>query len=277
MICGFVLAKRGEKISKSRSNSDMSPKKLIEEHSADVIRYWVANSRLGTDTFFSADELDISRRFVTKLWNAARFSISHLQDIDLDKGKVTMPVDIWIKERCRQTIINARRYLDQYEIGSARHEIDDFFWKDFCDYYLEIVKERLYQPEKHGHEERRSAQNALYYCMLNILKMYAVYVPHITEYIYQQFFKQHEKSISLHRLLWGSGTSADETMIRFGEQLKDVIGKIRKYKTESNLSMKAEIDEIRIDADPGTAELFRQSVGDIKACCSVRNVIIKCE
>ena len=150
MICGFVLAKKGEKISKSKNNSEMSPSAIIENHSADVVRYWAANSRLGTDTFFSADELSISKRFITKLWNAAKFAISHLEDYDPKEDVALMPVDRWITERCRQTTFEAARYLNQYEIGSARHEIDDFFWKDLCDYYLEIVKERLYQPEIHA-------------------------------------------------------------------------------------------------------------------------------
>ncbi len=93
MICGFVLAKKGEKISKSKSNSEFSPKLIIENHSADVIRYWAANSKLGSDTFFSIDELTIAKRFITKLWNASKFSISHLQDINLNAHVNLMPVD----------------------------------------------------------------------------------------------------------------------------------------------------------------------------------------
>lgn len=274
MVCGFVLAKKGEKISKSKSNSELSPKLLIENHSADVIRYWAANSRLGTDTFFSIDELGIAKRFITKLWNASRFSISHLQDIDLNADVNLMPVDRWIIERCKQTTINARKLLDQYEIGPARHEIDDFFWKDFCDNYLEIVKERLYTPEIHGYKERQSAQYALYYCMLNILKLYAIYVPHITEYIYQEFFKRHEKSISLHRQCWETEKTFDDEIILFGEKLKEVIAETRKFKSENALSMKAEIAEVTINTDSKFLELFKQTIKDIKACCRAKEVKI---
>lgn len=274
MISGFVLAKKGEKISKSKSNSQLAPKWLIENHSADIIRYWAANSKLGTDTFFSIDELGIARRFVTKLWNASKFSISHLQDIDLNAEVDLMPIDRWIIERCKQTTINAKELLDQYEIGSARHEIDDFFWKDLCDYYLEIVKERLYQPEIHGYKERQSAQYALYYCMLNILKLYAIYVPHITEYIYQEFFRQHENSISLHKLYWETEKPTDDEIIIFGEKLKDIISETRKYKSENSLSMKAEIEEIVITTEDKFTELFKQTIGDIKACCRAKEIKI---
>ena len=274
MICGFVLAKKGEKLSKSKSNSGLSPQLLIEEHSADVIRYWAANSRLGTDTFFSADDLRIAKRFITKLWNASRFSISHLQDIDLDGEARLMPVDRWIMEGCRQTVMNAGKLLEQYEIGAARHEVDDFFWKDLCDYYLEIVKERLYQPEIHGHKERQSAQYALYYCMLNVLKLYAVYVPHITEYIYQEFFRQREGTISLHRLHWEAEKPLDHEILLFGEKLKEVIAKARKYKSENALSMKTEMEEVVIAEGDQFTELFKQTEGDIKACCRAKNIRI---
>ncbi|MDR7855158.1 valine--tRNA ligase [Tissierella sp.] len=274
MVSGFVLAKKGEKISKSKSNSQLEPKLLIENHSADIIRYWAANSKLGTDTFFSIDELGIARRFITKLWNASKFSISHLQDIDLNADIDLMPVDRWIIERCKQTTINAKKFLDQYEIGSARHEIDDFFWKDLCDYYFEIVKERLYQPEIHGYKERQSAQYALYYSMLNILKLYAIYVPHITEYIYQEFFRQREKGISLHKLYWETEKPIDDEIIIFGEELKDIISETRKYKSENSLSMKAEIEEVVITTEDKFTELFKQTIGDIKACCNAKEIKI---
>jgi valyl-tRNA synthetase len=274
MVSGFVLAKKGEKISKSKGNSQLEPKLLIENHSADVIRYWAANSKLGTDTFFSIDELSIAKRFITKLWNASKFSISHLQDINLNADVDLKPVDRWIIERCKQTTVNARKLLDQYEIGPARHEIDDFFWKDLCDYYLEIVKERLYQPEIHGHKERQSAQYALYYCMLNILKLYAIYVPHITEYIYQEFFRQKENSISLHKLYWETEEFIDDEIILFGEKLKEIIAETRKYKSENALSMKTEIEEVIIATDDKFMELFKQTIGYIKACCRAKKIKI---
>jgi valyl-tRNA synthetase len=170
--------------------------------------------------------------------------------------------------------VEAARLLNQYEIGAARHEIDDFFWRDLCDYYLEIVKERLYQPEIHGYPERRSAQRALYYCMLNILKLYAIYVPHITEVIYQDFFRRYEKSVSLHLLRWDTKGVEDVGIISFGERLKETIAEVRKYKTENALSMKAEIPEVVISANAAEAELFRRTTGDIKACCAAKEVKI---
>lgn len=274
MICGFVLAKKGEKISKSKSNSQLSPAALIDNHSADAIRYWAANAKLGTDTFFSAEELTIAKRFMTKLWNSARFAISHLEDYQLDKAVALMPVDRWIIQRCRQTILEATGLLDKYEIGSARHVLDDFFWRDLCDYYLEIAKERLYQPEKHGYKERASAQAALYYCILNTLKLYAIYTPHITEQIYQKYFRKMEGNVSLHQLCWERISYIDEEIISFGEELKEVIAKVRRYKSENSLSMKAEIPELQIETTETYTGLYKEIIEDLKACCSAKEIRI---
>lgn len=276
MICGFVLAKKGEKMSKSKSNVELLPGTLIENHSADVLRYWAAGSSLGTDTFFSTDELSIARRFITKLWNACKFAISHLQDYNPGSNtELILPVDRWITERCRQVTKDAVAFLNRYEIGFGRHTIDDFFWKDLCDYYLEIVKERLYQPEKHGFRERQSAQGALYYCILNVLKLYAIYVPHITEYIYQEFFREREGVISVHKLLWENVTSIDNDIIVFGERLKDIIAGTRRYKSEHSLSMRTQMEEVVINTDEKYVSMFRQSVKDIMACCQAKQVRIK--
>ncbi|GIN73830.1 valine--tRNA ligase [Bacillus sp. J14TS2] len=270
MINGFVLAKKGEKISKSKENSEMEPEALVAAHSADVLRYWSANARLGTDTFFAIDELTIAKRFITKLWNASKFAISHLQDIDLSEKPQLLPVDRWIVERTNETIKKATVWLNEYEIGSARHELDELFWKDFCDNYIEIVKSRLYKPELHGYVERRSGQYALYYSLLNILKMYAVYIPHITEYIYQQFFKQHEKTASVHLLKWEKNEHLNDDFLEFGETIKEVISAMRKNKSDKNLSIRAEIDVIEIRTVSKHLEWFKQTEKDLKACSNAK-------
>ena len=245
---------------------------LIATHSADVLRYWTAGARLGTDTFFSSDELSIAKRFVTKLWNASKFAISHLQDFSLSATPKLMPVDEWIIQRVNETAANAAKLLHEYEIGSARHEIDEFFWKDFCDNYIEIVKERLYRPDIHGAEERKSGQYALYYTLLNVLKLYAPYVPHITECIYQSFFRQYETEISIHLTLWVKLSGINAELIQFGQALKDAIFEMRKYKSERNLSMATEMEVVEICAPERFAEWFKHTEKDILACSRAMRV-----
>ena len=277
MISGFVLAKPGEKISKSKSNASDSPMALIENHSADVIRYWAANSKLGTDTFFSEEELKISKRFINKLYNAAKFAILQLEDFkkpEQYEEAELLPIDRWILQRVNETTKRATALLEQYEIGQARHEIDALFWHDFCDYYIEIAKERLYQPEKHGAENRYSGQIALYYSLLGILKLYAIYTPYVTEYIYQDFYKKQEQELSLHATQWET-KKEERIYIEFGEHLKEIIAEVRKNKTEHQMSMKDSIPELIITCPKRFRELYRKSEKDSKACTGAENLIIR--
>lgn len=277
MISGYVLAKPGEKISKSKNNGAGSPMALIERHSADAIRYWAANSKLGTDTFFDEDELNISRRFIRKLYNAAKFAILQLGDFlkpeSYDKADL-LPVDRWILQRVNETTVRAAALLDDYEIGQARHEIDNLFWKDFCDYYIEIAKERLYQPDKHGRQQRYSGQIAVYYSLLGILKLYAIYTPYVTEYIYQEFYRQYEEEISLHLTLWETGET-EQIDIEFGEHLKNVIADVRRRKTEQHLSMKDAIPELVITCPRKFRDFYRKSEKDIRACTRAGRIVFR--
>jgi valyl-tRNA synthetase len=296
MICGFVLAKKGEKISKSKSNAVQSPTELIKTHSADVMRYWAANAKLGTDTFFDAEELSIAKRFINKLWHASKFCFSQLEnyvtnDTSSDMAnrsassqktshpEIYLPIDLWILERLQDTFNLATAALDVYEIGTARHYIDTFFFSDFCDDYLELVKERLYQPEKHGYDAQKSGQAALYQCLLGLLKLYAPYVPHITEYLYQSYFASRESTdsndhaasqskftASIHLTTWPKSRSLDETLMAFGKEIKAIIGEARRYKSENKLSMKAEMPTLTLQCSQATQPLYAQSLGDLKAC-----------
>lgn len=299
MISGFVLAKKGEKISKSKNNVGISPRELIKKHSADAVRYWAANARLGADTFFGEDELAASKKLMNKLWNASKFAFMHLADFDgielndaqgeypskqLSHGQIEplcsdklklLPSDRWILERAKQTMSEARRLLNEYEVGLARHEIDEFFWSDFCDYYLEIVKDRLYKPEIHGERERRGAQYALYHTLLTLLELYAIYIPYETEHIYQAYFRQYEKTLSLHQREWKQDEKLNERLLGFGKELKATISEMRKYKSEHNLSMKAEMQHFTIKTTETYKTYFEQEEKDIKACGSIKELEIE--
>lgn len=302
MICGYVLAKKGEKISKSKNNGSMSPMMLIQNHSADALRYWCANANLGTDTFFSEADLKISKRFLVKLWNAARFTVSLLEGFTreeltwyrqkfelIKQGKAEagmdtiLPYDLSILLRGEEVQREAQRYLEQYEIGQARKILDDFFWKDYCDYYIEIAKERLYQPEKHGLQQQKSARYAIYETMLRILKLYAIYVPHITEAIYQEYYRLFEKTISIHQMIWEqSGIVSAESqnlctrLISFGAHLNDAVAEARKYKSEHNLSMKDEMETLTVTVHNDEMVYFESAKADLMACTKAKSIQWKC-
>ncbi|MDR0532056.1 MAG: valine--tRNA ligase [Oscillospiraceae bacterium] len=275
MICGFVLAKPGEKISKSKSNSKLSPGELIQSYSADAIRYWAANARLGTDTYFDIQDMqDTSKRFMTKLWNSSKFVLSHLHDFDpAHRPERLLPIDRWIMERTNAAVLEAAKWLDEYEVGLARKVVDDLFWKDLCDNYIEIAKERLYQPDLHGEEPRRAAQHAIYYCLLTVLKMYAIYIPHEVEYIYQKGLRGFVGALSIHLTEWPKPPAPNAELLAFGETLIAALTEVRRYKAERNLSMRADIDRAVIAGDAKYRDWLLETEKDFVACTHAGEVI----
>ena len=273
MVSGFVLAKPGEKISKSKNNAGTSPQKLIAEYGADAIRYLAGGVRLGTDTYFSTDDLRVSRRFLNKLYNASRFVLLQLPESGIRAPQELLPIDGWILQRVEETMKKAGELLSEYETGQARHEIDEMFWKDFCDYYIELVKERLYRSAAES-RERISGEYALYHAFLGILKMYAVYVPHITESIYQEYFRQREGTVSIHLTCWGC-PDAEGDYLGFGRHMKQIIGNVRRYKTEHHLSMKEPVGELTVRCPEKWAEYYRQSEPDLLGCTRAEKITLQ--
>jgi len=275
MISGFVLAKKGEKISKSKNNAKSSPIELLEKYGADMIRYWTASNKLGTDTWFDEKDIETSRRFLNKLWNSSKFAEMHLQDFIPDEEIQMLPIDKWIISKCRVTFEKYSAQMENYEMGLARQEVDNFFWKDLCDNYLEIVKERLYnENKKYKTEERKSAQKALYTVLQEILKMYSPFVPHITEYIYQELYKEKETNKILSTSTFNE-LIKDEKCLEFGESMKEVIGEVRKYKTISGQSMKQPLESIKISTSLQNLYLLRNSIMDIQACTHARIINVE--
>ena len=115
-----------------------------------------------------------------KLFNASKFAIIHLEDYD-NKGKVWEVFDKWILSKLHKVIMNSTLSLEKYEYSRTKQEVEVFFWHVLCDNYLEIVKDRLYNPDNRGVRERKSAQKALYDSILGVLKLMAPIMPHITE------------------------------------------------------------------------------------------------
>ena len=271
MVSGFVLAKKGEKISKSKNNATMSPNELLDTYGADMVRYWSASNKLGTDTWFDIKEIESSRRFINKIWNSAKFVGMHIEDFEDSDDIQMLTDDKWIVARCYETLEKYKRQMDNYEIGLARTEVDNFFWKDLCDNYLELVKERLYNPNNKYGESRKGAQKALYIVFKEILKMYSPFVPHITEYIYQDLYRAKEKDKLLVNSVYANETY-DKKLIELGEDIKKVLFEVRKYKSDRNMSMKEPIGCIDIYTSLDNLKLLRDSLLDIQACTWTENI-----
>ncbi len=274
MISGFVLAKPGEKISKSKGNSKMSPNELLDSYGADVIRYWTASNKLGTDTWFDINAINDLKRFFNKLWNSAKYVDKHIEGINIDKNVSYTSIDKWIISKCRDTFLKYQKYMDNYEVGLARLEIDNFFWKDFCDNYLEIAKSRLYNQDNQFQDGTLAAKKALSIVFLEILKMYSPFVPHITEYIYQNIYKNicKEPLLSCNKY---KELPCDNKYLEFGDFIKKMISEVRKFKSSRNMSIKDRIDNIKINTSLNNAKLLKDSIIDILSCTSANNIDVE--
>ena len=274
MISGFVLAKKGEKISKSKNNAKMSPNDLLDTYGADMIRYWTASNKLGTDTWFDTKDIESSKRFMNKLWNSAKFVDMHIKDADLSEETELQSIDKWLISRCHETFEKYQQQMENYEMGLARQEIDKFFWNDLCDNYLEMAKERLYNPDNKYGDSQKAAQQTLATVFLEVLKMYSPFVPHITEYIYQELYKSKLKDELLSTSKF-TELPYDKKYIEFGDAMKKVVGDVRKYKTERNLSMKEPIEELKISTSLDNIRCLRDSILDIQSCTRAEHIDVE--
>ena len=273
MVSGFVLAKKGEKMSKSKNNAGLSPNELLDEFGADMVRYWSASNRLGTDTTFSTDDIQGCRRFMNKLWNSARYVEMQTQGFHSDEDVELRSIDKWIISSCHEAFERYKKQMDSYEIGLARQEIDNFFWKDLCDNYLEMTKERLYNPDHKDDEGQKSAQKALSTVFLEVLKMYSPFVPHITEHIYQQLYQDKTKEDLLVTSTF-TDLPLDRQAINFGEAMKQVVGDVRKHKSENNVSMREPLELLKISTSLDNLRYLRDSVSDIQSCTGAKKMDI---
>jgi len=235
MVSGFVTLK-GEKMSKSKGNV-IDPKKVLEEYGSDVLRFAAAGSKLGNDADYQEQDLIAGKKFITKLWNATKFVFMNLEDFKGNKPSKLEQIDELFLERLQKLVNEVTVYFENYEYSKARDSLEKFFWHDFADNYIEIVKTRVYQNKK----GKESAQYVLYKSLLAILKLIAPITPFITEEIYQTYFKKTEKDKSIHISEWpksdGGENKPDESLNLFYE----ILGKIRQEKTNAKKAMNSEI------------------------------------
>ncbi len=242
MISGFVLDPKGKKMSKSKGNV-IDPKDIINLYGADALRFWAASTKLGADNPFKEKEIVAGQKFITKLWNAAKLSFLHLKDYKPKKPKTLEPIDLFLLSKLQTIIENSVKSFENYEYSRTKSDTENFFWHTFCDNYLEIIKDRLYNPDKYSEKNIQSVKYTLYISLLTILKLIAPIMPHITEEIYQLYFKktQKEKSIHISSFPKPDKNLTDKKLEIKGDDLINIISKIRQFKQKKQKSLRTPI------------------------------------
>lgn len=270
MISGFVMASKGEKISKSKGNSKVDPLDLIGQYSADVIRYWAGSGRLGTDIVFSEETLQRGRKLVNKIWNVSKFIEMHLQDYEDKDFNDYEYIDEWILGSFQEMEKGFIKYLDDYEVGLALNHLEKFFW-NFCDNYIEIVKHRLYRPEEFGDIPRYSGQKTVYTILYKLLQDFSIFFPFITEEIYQELYHD-EKSIHLTKIKPLEFNFEPE--VKNGDLMIEIISQARGEKSNNNLSLKTPIKNLDVSVNPELKDAINSSIKDFKATLFIENLIL---
>ena len=268
MISGFVMAGKGEKISKSKGNSKHEPMDLIKQYSADVIRYWAGTGRLGTDIIFSEETLLRGKKLINKIWNVSKFIEMHLtdyQDKEFDKFEY---IDKWILGRFQEMEKQFIDYLEQYEVGLALNILEKFFW-EFCDNYIEIVKHRLYRPEEFGDIARYSGQKTVYILLYKLLQDFSIFFPFITEEIFQELYHSNP---SIHTTVITPLEYNFKKEIDLGNQIVDIISQARGVKTNNNVSLKTPIKNLSIGVNKELKNAIDESIKDFKATLFIENI-----
>jgi valyl-tRNA synthetase len=208
MISGWGLDEKGRKISKSLGNF-VEANKIIEKYSADALRYWSAGASLGHDLRYNESDVAAGRKIVVKLWNEFKFVASNLENADLkdlaakDLGKKpSVMIDRWVLSHAQNTLKEATQAFEVFEFSQALRALERFFWLTYCDNYLEIVKDRFWSREAHRPEAIQSAEQTLYVLSRTVLKMFAPFMPFITEELWQRFFREREGVKSIHVASW---------------------------------------------------------------------------
>lgn len=184
LLTGLVRDSLGRKMSKSLGNG-IDPLEVIDNYGADALRLTlVTGNTPGNDMRFYMERVEANRNFANKLWNATRFVLMNLDD-NIDENIIVEDLrseDKWILSKLQTVIENVTNKIDKYEIGLAAQEIYDFIWTEYCDWYIEMVKPRLYGEDS---KEKEAAKKTLLYVLKNVLKLLHPYMPFITEEIWQ--------------------------------------------------------------------------------------------
>jgi len=274
-VHGLIRDALGRKMSKSLGNG-VDPLEVIEDYGADALRFMlITGNTPGNDMRFREERLEASRNFANKIWNAARFMLMHLDKSDgLDITRY-QPEDFtlaekWILQRFNDVITEVNKNMEKYLFGEVSKTLYDFIWSEFCDWYLELIKPRLYQDD--NPEDVRQAARIGQNLLAGILKLLHPVMPFITEEIWQKLPGTSE-SIMIQN--WPE-VQQDYEFFEAAENLeliKEVIRSIRNIRNEMKVDPGQKITAI-LSAEKESIELLQQAENYLRDLAGLDRVTI---
>jgi len=254
---GLVRDELGRKMSKSLGNG-IDPLLEIDKYGADALRLTlVTGNAPGNDMRYSDQKVQSSRNFVNKVWNASRFLMMNLEEKELPETmpEKLEPVDKWILSKCNKIIKEATDNLEKYELGIAVSKVTDFIWDEFCDWYIEMVKPRLYNSD--DADSQIAALWTAKTVLIQSLKLLHPYVPFITEEIFCTLQDKEESimisSWPVYQAAWDF--EAEEKAI---ELMKEAVRGIRNVRAEMNVAPSRKALVYIVSEDAETRKIFEE-------------------
>jgi valyl-tRNA synthetase len=238
MINGMVLDENRVKMSKSLGNI-VSPDEVLEKYPVDAARYWAAGSAIGDDLPYKEKGLRAGEKLMRKLWNASKLVDSLTPDRDVERPDELRELDRWLLAELDAEIEFVTEKLERVEFSKARDRLRSFFWHTFCDDYLEVAKQRIRENDGDA-----SAEYALRTAHRRFLKLFAPFLAHVTEELWRDMYDDG----SVHQRAWPEplGVTADREA---GRTAMDVVGALRKYKSDEQLSLNAPLSAVEVYGD----------------------------
>jgi valyl-tRNA synthetase len=248
LINGFVLDENREKMSKSKGNF-VAPAEILPQYPMDAIRYWAASSGVGDDFPYRDTDIVAGEKLIRKLWNASKLVDNLTADYSTDDAtspsERDAPADLdtldeWLLAELDDLVADLTARFEAHEYAKARNRLRTFFWHTFCDDYLEIAKER----------DSESTRYALALAHETFLKLWAPVMPHVTEELWHEHYVPDSASesaaeTSIHLEDW-PGTRGFTADLDAGETAMEVISALRKYKTDHQLALNADLDHVDV-------------------------------
>lgn len=254
-LTGLVKDSQGRKMSKSLGNG-IDPIEVIDQYGADALRFaLITGNTPGNDSRFYMEKVEANRNFCNKLWNASRFVFMNVEDHVKNINDVELQIeDKWIISSLNDVIDEVSTNLNKYEIGIAAEKIYDFTWNVFCDWYIELVKPRLYGDDSNLKE---SAISVLIYTLTNVIKLLHPFMPYITEEIYSYLPNKNDMLINE---TWPkySETKSYKNEEQIIDKLVESVISIRNSRQEMNIAPKKQSDVYILTSDKNLEEDFKQ-------------------
>lgn len=254
-LTGLVKDSQGRKMSKSLGNG-IDPIEVIDQYGADALRFaLITGNTPGNDSRFYMEKVEANRNFCNKLWNASRFVFMNVEENVKNIDEVELQIeDKWIISSLNNVIDEVSTNLNKYEIGIAAEKIYDFTWNVFCDWYIELVKPRLYGDNA---KLKESAISVLIYTLTNVIKLLHPFMPYITEEIYSYLPNKNDMLINETWPKYSESNSfkKEEEII---DKLVESVISIRNSRQEMNIAPKKQSDLYILTSDKSLEDDFKQ-------------------